>query len=257
MNIFIDKETNMFFGDEAKNRLETTNDKIFLNDIDGIIKVDEKRWKEAQYFERKIWIECIKDGYDDRNQEHMICFNNYDYLNSIDEKVDIIELGCGPFTNLRLILNKIRNVNTVELLDPLIMDYFHHHKNCTYKDGKLNGYNIHVISSSIEHYDFTKKYDIVVMVNVLEHCFDIDLIFKKIKDILKPNGIFIFGDSCIKDEIIQDLPNFLFDSGHPIRISNKKLEYYLEDYDRLLFNEYYDLHDQNWRIDKYYILKLK
>ena len=108
MSIFIDKEINQFFGAEADKRLETTNDKRFLNGVDGIIKVDNERWKDAQYFERKIWIEGIKDGYDDRNYEHMTCFNNYDYLDTIDEKVDLIELGCGPFTNLRLILNKIK-----------------------------------------------------------------------------------------------------------------------------------------------------
>lgn len=252
MKIFIDKEINQYFGEDASKRLDVINDLKYYTD-EGVLKVDRDRWLDAQYFENKIWKN--NPSVDDRNFEHMLCFNNYHFLQNI-QNVDIIELGCGPFTNLRLIIDKIKNINNIDLLDPLIMNYVEN-PNCSYKNGKIQNENVNLISSSIEDYNFNKKYDIVVMINVLEHCFDMNLIFKKIKSILKDDGLFIFSDTCIKNELIKDFGKSLYDSGHPLRVSESKLNEYLEDYDKIYYKEYYQRYNQPWRIDKYCALKLK
>lgn len=256
MKFFVDKEINQFTGDDAERRLKETNDLCFYLEGDGIIKVDIKRWQEAQYYEKKTWLtRCISDK-DDRNHQHKLEFENYDFLKKCNILYpDIIELGCGPFTNIRLISQEI-NAKSLTLLDPLLMDYLHH-PNCTYKDGKLNGLEVELINSSIEKYTFEKKYDIVIMMNVLEHCFDIDLIFEKIQSIMKPESLFIFHDCSIKNEYINDIANNFYDSGHPIRLSDKKLEEYLSNFEKVFFKQLYGRYNQYWRIDKYAILKLK
>lgn len=85
----------------------------------------------------------------------------------------------------------------------------------------MNNKKVNIINSSIEDYNFEKKYDVVIMENVLEHCFDIDIIFNKIYNILNDDGLFIFTDSCIKNEYIKDLVFSIYDAGHPLRITEK------------------------------------
>ena len=256
--MFITEDAQILLDDDAKNNLIKINDKKYLDDINnGIIKVDFNRWTEAQLYEKKVWCNLSMIS-DDRNYDHLNNFDNYSFLDNINKNdLSIIELGCGPFTNLRLIIEKLKGtIKEIDLLDPLINSYLEH-PNCSYKDLKLKNHNVNLIESTIEDYTFDKKYDIIVMINVLEHCMDIDLIFSKIKNILNDDGIFIFGDCCIKNEMISDLIDNLYDTGHPLRITDSKLDYYINQYDKFFYNKLIDQYEQPWRIDKYAVLKKK
>lgn len=156
---FVDKEINSYDNDKALEKLKIKNDKDFLMDNDGIIKVSKERWQEAQYYEKKTWDihQNIKDM-PNRNMEHVIDFDNYSILNkNISNKhIDIIELGCGPFTQVTHILRRIeyKTVN-LDLLDPLIKHYSTLN-NCVYKNEKLLDFeniNLKLINSSIEEYN--------------------------------------------------------------------------------------------------------
>jgi 2-polyprenyl-3-methyl-5-hydroxy-6-metoxy-1,4-benzoquinol methylase len=261
---FVSKEIECWKNESALEKLKIKNDKKFLlNSDEGIVEVSKERWEEAQYYEKKTWDkhEHISDM-PNRNIEHVLDFDNYKTLNDVltNKDLSIIELGCGPFTQITHILRRI-NYNSVklDLLDPLV-DHYSKLNNCVYKGGELIGFEnveINLINSPIEEYNLNKKYDIIVMMNVLEHCFNVAEIFEKINNMLKENTIFIFSDCCIKNSMMNDLVESQYDSGHPIRITEKKLDEYLSLYNnRIYYKEFHDRHNQEWRIDKYCIFKI-
>ena len=244
---FVDKNINVYTDSHAEALLQDTNDKkYFVND--EIIRVDEERWKEAQQYEKKTWMQNMLWAHDDRNYEH---FDRFDSYESVDwSRVNtIIELGCGPFTNIRTIFDKLNDDCEISLLDPLIESYISH-PNCWYKDkGVVALYN-----SSIEHFKVDQKYDAVVVNNVLEHCFDIEQIFDNILSMLNTNGFFIFTDIYLKPEGMRHLINNTYDAGHPIRISEKTLQQFLDqNFDQLYNNTLHGLYNQEWRNDIYFI----
>ena len=233
---YVDTTGNIIKGEEAKKALSKKSDRDFLSD-DGVVCVSRERWKEAQKYEATEWLFRAALFNDDRNFFHEKNFNNYDFLN--DEKSSIrsmIELGCGPFTNARVILKHLPSVEKVALLDPLLEGYKKFHRNCTYKDGTLNSKKVTLLPSSIEDCEFDEKYDLVVMINVLEHCYDVPKIFQQVLKILNKGGVFIFSDVYFSNETIEKLVDKTYNAGHPIRVSEKFLNNFLNDN----FNKVYE-----------------
>src|SRR5262249_22728923 len=151
---------------------------------------------------------------DDRNEYHKEHFAGYSPLRGRHFKRGI-ELGSGPFTNMRLIAAAC-TIDEIHLLDPLLNDYVNH-PFCSYKHGRLSGLltqlhpmriardlrplrqakrfisnranairtggilgrPVSLIASPIESYQTDLKFDLVVMVNVIEHCLDGDKVFQK------------------------------------------------------------------------------
>ena len=256
--LFIDENVNVFTGKEAENLISEKNDKKYLKD-GTILRVDKERWSEAQFYERKTWMENAINLADDRNYEHFDRFNSYSSLNELnifDKKNNIIELGCGPFTNLRTFIKKFTNLNEVHLLDPLLNDYLNH-LHCSYKNSNLGEHKLTCHSTSIEEFESGKKFDLVLMNNVLEHCFDIPLIFEKIIGMLKEDGIFIFSDVYFSEESISKNLDLIYDAGHPIRVSKKALDNFLSKFEIIYERDFEGLYGQPWRNDKYFIGKLK
>lgn len=224
MKTFITQDIQIISGETAEKLIKEKNDAKFFSDKKGIIKVDKNRWKEAQNYERNTW--CISGGkncVDDRNLYHKEKFNNYKDLSSLlKNNISVIELGCGPFTNLRLIIPLLyKSIKFIDLLDPLIKDYIMYSPNCVYKTGLLEFISVNTINSTIEEFNSTKKYDLTVMINVLEHCFDIDLIFEKVFNMMNDGGILLFADKVMNEHILHEWIENVYDAGHPIRISEE------------------------------------
>lgn len=249
--LYITENISVFRGNEAEVQLKNNNDLKYINQIEkGVHKVDETRWEMAQSYERKTWMVDNLNASDDRNYEHLIRFDNYNSINHLlGKKTSIIELGCGPFTNLRFILPKL-NVNTITLVDPLIDDYISH-PNCYYKTKKINNIDVTTINSPIEKLNINEEYDIVLMINVLEHCYDIDIIFKQIDKILKKDGVFIFSDVYFND--VENLIKNQYDAGHPLRLSTHKLSNILDNFSPIYDDRLTGLYSQEWRNDIYFI----
>ena len=224
---FINENVQVIDGAEAERLIKEKNDAKYFEEKVGIKKVDKSRWREAQNYERYTW--CVGGGKyskDDRNIEHKNHFDGYKTLISdLPRDITAIELGCGPFTNLNVILPLLRkNILTVDLLDPLLNDYILSSPNCTYKNGSLHFYHTTTINSSIEEFNNTKTYDLVVMINVLEHCFDIDLIFDKVFNMMNEGGILVFADKVMKEHALKECIENIYDAGHPIRISEEYID---------------------------------
>lgn len=222
--VYIDPDINIIEGVEAEKLLAAKNDKKYLVENVGIIKVDNERWKEAQKYERKTWCDSpAKNMGTDRNEEHEKHFQGYGQLNFLlPNNISIIELGCGPFTNLRLIMSSLyKTFSRIDLLDPLIEDYVKNTTNCTYKYGTLNNFKINTITTPIENFAPACKYQLVVMINVIEHCFDVDLIFEKIYEMLDQDGIFLFHDKFVQEKNVNTIHDNYYDSGHPLKLTFK------------------------------------
>ena len=195
--LFIDKNIKVIKGIKAEKLIRKKNDSIYIEN-NAILKVDENRWLEAQDYEKKTWMKKGIRLSDDRNFEHFTRFDSYKSLKEINYNlIKVIELGCGPFTNMRTLVPLLPKLNEIHLLDPLLNDYLSH-PNCQYKDGKFGKYEtkLHVIS--IEDSEINEKFDLVMMINVLEHCYNIYRIFDQITNLLDVGGIFIFSDVSAK-----------------------------------------------------------
>jgi 2-polyprenyl-3-methyl-5-hydroxy-6-metoxy-1,4-benzoquinol methylase len=248
---YIDENANIHLNANAENLLNKNSDIIYYDaETQGIHKVNESRWNLAQKYERKTWMEGQLTAKDDRNFEHLKRFKDFSSLDTHIPKIEnIVELGCGPFTNVRLFQN-FKNLKNITLVDPLLNDYLNH-PNCTYKGDTLNDINLTKISSPIEKLSDTQKYDAVVMINVIEHCFDVNLIFEKILSLLNQNGIIIFSDVYFKD--VYTLASNLYDAGHPLRLSEKKLNSFISEFIPIFDERYEKLYNQEWRDDIYFI----
>lgn len=248
--LYVDEDIRVFHDSSAEENLKNNNDLGFYDESEqGIHKVTQDRWKLAQKYEAKTWMRNSWIN-DDRNYEHLERFENFTSIKDIEIK-NIIELGCGPFTNMRLI-SDILKPKQICLLDPLASEYLNH-PNCTYKKGKLNGIDVKLISSPIENADIHDTFDVVVMINVIEHCFDVESIFLKISSILKSGGYFIFSDVFFDD--VKSLATNIYDAGHPLRLSKNKLEKLLEPFKVIFEKRFNGLYSQEWRNDIYFIGK--
>lgn len=253
MKVFIDKGINIFTGREAWKRLKKKNDLGYLKG-NQIAKVSSSRWKEAQECERKHWMRKEKvSTFNDRNDYYFDSFEKFDFLTTRKFN-SVLEIGCGPFTNLRLISTKFK-IRSCYLLDPLIHEYLSL-PNCSYDSSylyvdrasfvtnKLKYYlpnvwkhlkkvflpkvkvaGIH--SLPMEQYTSTTPMDMVVMINVIEHCYDIELVFKNILSCCKKGTVFVFSDKLYKEENIVRQVNNEYDSAHPLKVGRRKVLNYL------------------------------
>ena len=252
--LFIDKDINVYQGDDAEKLISQKNDSIYIEN-GAILKVDRDRWNDAQFYERKTWMENGLGFSDDRNYEHYQRFDSYKSIVEYqkDRKIKTaIELGCGPFTNIRTIIDLLPDLEELHLLDPLINDYLDH-PNCKYKNKKMSKFNVVTHNYPIEDFKTENKYDLVIMNNVLEHCFDIDKIFKNILDMLNPNGFFIFSDVYFEKEDVERMVNIIYDAGHPIRLSSSYMYDFLNNFTEIYNLDLHGLYGQDWRNDKYFI----
>jgi SAM-dependent methyltransferase len=256
--IFIDKNINVYEGISAEKLIENKNDSTYLKN-NSIMSVDKVRWEEAQDYEKKTWMVNNKYASDDRNFFHYENFDSYNELINFQKKTKInkvIELGCGPFTNIRTILNILPHINEIHLLDPLLDDYLHH-PNCFYKEKKILNHDVFTYSIPIEEFDTQEKYDMVLINNVLEHCYDINKIFNIIKNILKPNGLLIFSDVYFKNDDANKMVFEIYDAGHPLKLSEEFLISFIANFNLLYEKDFHNLYDQHWRNDKYFIGTIK
>ncbi len=232
---FVNTNGKIFYGDEAELLLRNKNDIRFVSK-DGIVKVDEQRWKEAQLYEKSEWMDRATNYTDDRNEYHMQQFDNYNVLSGhVFESA--IELGCGPFTNMRLIKNTC-DIKQLSLLDPLMESYINHPGQ---QISKLNAKAMYSLPCEAELWVMERKYDLIVMINVLEHVYNVPKIFANIHNALLPGGIFVFSDVAWKSETIKKMAGTMYNAGHPIRLEENYLNAELDGYKQLyykLVNDY-------------------
>lgn len=238
--IHIDENVTIRTNEEADAAFLTENDIAFYDKQKGITKVTKERWQKAQRTERKHWMTLGIGSNDDRNFYHADKFDNYSSIKSIVFK-NALEVGCGPFTNMRLV-GQYCNIKKCSLNDPLINDYLTH-PNCSYSKiklrldnnkkgllGKLFQNNIPIkklYDCAFEHIKTDEKFDLIVIINVIEHCFDIDIFFEKVNSLLATNGILVFEDKLYDKEKIEKDIEIVYDAAHPLKVDQGIIKEFL------------------------------
>jgi SAM-dependent methyltransferase len=87
---------------------------------------------------------------------------------SKNEKINILDYGCGVGSNI----NMLRDFGKTEVFEP-------HHKTAQYVKKK---FNINIINK------IKKKYDLIILTDVIEHIKNEKIIIKKLLNSLKKNG---------------------------------------------------------------------
>lgn len=214
------------------------SDECYATQEAGIAVVDHQRWIEQQRYELEFW-RRRPDHVEDNASPAAERFKNYAELPR--NLGDVIEVGCGPFTQLSTILNKTgASASTVTLLDPLLIKYFRTSPNSPYRGADLpeegtHGLSFHglpttLVQAPAEYMNkFSQQFDTVVMLNVLEHVTNAFTILSNIHNALRPNGILVFH------ERIYDRNNATRDwnPGHPVRLKSGVFNHFLSYFDTL------------------------
>jgi SAM-dependent methyltransferase len=213
-----------------------------------------ERWLEAQKFELGVWsrrhswyrrslARCgewlglrTTSVYDDWNAWWRQHFQEYQLIPTTLNNV--IELGCGPYTNLRLILEN-RAANHIVCSDPLARHYIKL-PGCWLSEQYDRG-AIVVDDHPIEECPFGDDYfDLVVLINVLDHVQDAWQCLDTAIRITKPGGQLVIGQDLTDSE---DVSRSTEDVGHPIRLHHSDIDAHLDARIRRQFYKVLPRHD--------------
>lgn len=193
-------------------------------------------WQEAQKWEEAHWINTQrvrakfaknwiwralslvgmvpKHRGDDWNTWWMQQFDNYSFVPGFLDNV--IEVGCGPYTNVRLMLDK-RVIHHLVLSDPLIRTYVKF--KLTFVRERYARADCTLDDHPLEELPFKDaNFDLAVMINVLDHVRDAKACMENLYRVVKPGGIVIFGQDLSRDEDSDALLSDRGLVGHPIKL---------------------------------------
>lgn len=221
-----------------------------------IKKVDTSRWEKAQKFEFEFASKNLNTN-DDWNFWWAEKFDNYKLIRN-RHFANIIEVGCGPFTNMRYILPVI-SYERVYFEDPLIQFYLSEYivrnnrlkdvlkrillKKETYKNHLLRIFSefknkVEICSSKLEELPYKDNlFDLLVCINVLDHVNDFEKCMQEINRVLKKGGILIMGQDLSNEEDYINAPESYKDIGHPIKIDEQVLGESINDKYDFLFKK--------------------
>ena len=117
---------------------ETDFCRFYASDV-GIAKITHDRWQQAQVVESSVWNGNTVG--DDGSDQHAFWFDEYRALDGL-LLGRILEIGSGPFTQVKTLLTKVSRrslvqLESITLADPLMIFYHQHVPSCPYKDGSL------------------------------------------------------------------------------------------------------------------------
>ncbi len=154
---------------------------------------------------------------DDWNHWWAEQFEQYQCLPSTFENV--IEVGAGPYTNVRVILEG-RQASHLICSDPLIREYLRFKGQWLERMWQAGA--VYVDDHPLEDCPFASDYfDLVVVINVLDHCRDSLACIRQATRITKPGGYLVIGQDLTNIDDVQRIGD---DIGHPIRIDHDTLD---------------------------------
>lgn len=205
-----------------------------------ILNVPGERWLQAQRWEGDLWKNANRplrnaakrvlqqlglrkrEVGDDWNHWWAERFEDYRFVpNHIG---NAIEFGCGPYTNLRLIFHG-RKIDHSYCSDPLLHTYLTFRY--TWLSESYRRQRVLVDDHPMEQCPFASDFfDLVVLINVLDHVRDASECLNQALRVTKPDGILILGQDLTSKEDLS-LPEARNDIGHPIRIDHQTLDTFL------------------------------
>jgi SAM-dependent methyltransferase len=154
---------------------------------------------------------------DDWNRWWADQFQQYEQLPHTFDNV--IELGSGPYTNIRVILEG-RSASHIFCSDPLVKDYVRFTGQWLAEMWRAG--RVCIDDHPLEECPFASNYfDLVVLINVLDHCRDSLACIRQAMRITKPGGYLVLGQDLTD---LDDVKRIGDDVGHPIRIDHHTLD---------------------------------
>jgi SAM-dependent methyltransferase len=212
-----------------------------------LVPVSAERWRQAQQWELDFWLRAEqRQGWkrlvypvlrpllaaldshsvvgDDDNVWWSEQFDHYAFLPR--DLGEYIELGCGPYTNTRLILRQ-RRASRVVCSDPLANEYL------GFRDRWLSRAQrsgvVEVDAHPIEETPFPpESFDTVVVINVLDHVRDVAQCLRNALSILRPGGWFVLGQDLAKPDTVHQVEYGWYEQGHPHRVVMRDIESHFE-----------------------------
>jgi SAM-dependent methyltransferase len=211
-------------------------------------KVTQERWQDAQKWEEHHWVNAqrmraryfkniiwrafssfgVVDKYrgDDWNFWWRKQFDEYKFLPGTVENA--IEVGCGPYTNVRLMLDRC-SIKHLVLSDPLIRTYVRF--KLTFVREMYQKAACMLDDHALEELPFAPNYfDLAVMINVLDHVQDAGRCMENLTKILRPGGWLIIGQDLTDEEDLNALKNDPGATGHPIKLDHAWFDLYLQNF---------------------------
>lgn len=203
-------------------------------------------WREAQQWEEAHWVHTQKQRAkfgknflwrvfsafgavskyrgDDWNQWWRERFDGYRFL---PERLgNVLEAGCGPYTNVRLILERTK-IDHLFLSDPLIRTYVKF--KLTFVAERYREADCILDDHPLEELPFASDYfDAAVMINVLDHVRDAGACMDQLVRVVKPGGFLILGQDLTDAadmEIAKADPGAV---GHPIKLRHEWFDRWLK-----------------------------
>jgi 2-polyprenyl-3-methyl-5-hydroxy-6-metoxy-1,4-benzoquinol methylase len=196
-------------------------------------EVDRTHWLEAQEWEKAFWDRYVNNQ---RRIGNLACFKtlvkkvlkrgpdepsnlwwakSFDQYRFVpDELENVIEFGCGPSTNLRIILNN-RRVRHVIASDPLARHYVIYKGYYLAKRWRRAEWLVddHALEETVFGDD---AFDLAVCINVLDHVRSVDLCMKNLTRVVKPGGLLILGQELTNEEDLRATEGLRVASGSDI-----------------------------------------
>jgi len=214
--------------------------------------VSLERWREAQTWERSHWVNTqkLRARYfkntiwrllsaarlvpkyrgDDWNSWWKQQFDDYRFLPS--EVENAIEVGCGPYTNVRMMLDRCRMHHLV-LSDPLIQTYVRFKLTLVSELYRRGGCVLD--DHPLESLPFASNYfDLAVKINVLDHVQDARKCMENLVGVIRPGGLLIIGQDLTNEEDLKVLRNDAGAAGHPIKLDHEWFEPFLNRFEPLI-----------------------
>jgi SAM-dependent methyltransferase len=204
-------------------------------------------WKAAQQWEESHWINAqrtrakygknwiwrvlhrfgLVEKYrgDDYNQWWKRQFQDYRFLPPDVENA--VEVGCGPYTNVRLMLETCR-IRHLVLSDPLIRTYVKF--KLTFVSDMYRRAACILDDHPLEDLPFRANYfDLVTKINVLDHVRDARLCMETVVAVTKPGGILVIGQDLTNEDDLKALGSDAGEVGHPIKLHAEWFEPWLKE----------------------------
>jgi SAM-dependent methyltransferase len=215
-------------------------------------QVTRERWLEAQKWEQSHWVHTqrMRARYfknviwrllsaaglvskyrgDDWNAWWQRQFDDYNFVPA--EVENAIELGCGPYTNVRLMLNRTR-INHLVLSDPLIRTYVNF--KLTFVSEMYRKSACVLDDHDLEALPFAPNYfDLAVMINVLDHVHDARKCMENLVSVVRPGGLLIIGQDLTNEEDLKVLRHDPGAVGHPIKLNHEWFEPFLQGFQPII-----------------------
>ena len=151
-----------------------------------------QRWRAAQEAESALWAGAAGRAGSDRNVHHAELFDGYRALP--DALGHVVEVGCGPFTQLQSVLRPSSTTSSITLVDPLVHKYKAKARACAYRSGQLLGRPVSLVGMQLEAFVPTKPADVLVMIAVLQSVQDVAAALQAAYNSLRPGGWLVFAD---------------------------------------------------------------